>query len=42
MTANAETQNLQTCLDVGMDGYLTKPIRIKDIKDALNQVEASL
>ncbi len=42
MTANAETQNLQTCLEVGMDGYLTKPIRIKDIKDALDQVEASL
>ncbi|OKH16952.1 hypothetical protein NIES208_11255 [[Limnothrix rosea] IAM M-220] len=40
MTANAEAQNLQKCLDVGMDGYLTKPIRIKDIQEVLNRIEA--
>ncbi|KAM3099924.1 PAS domain S-box protein [Phormidesmis sp. 146-12] len=37
MTANAMQGDRQTCLDVGMDDYLSKPIRIEALMRALNQ-----
>jgi PAS domain S-box-containing protein len=39
MTANAMQGDRQTCLDVGMDDYLSKPIRIEALMRALNQAQ---
>ncbi|WP_160148473.1 response regulator [[Leptolyngbya] sp. PCC 7376] len=42
ITANAEARSIQECLNVGMDSFLTKPIRCEDIKDALNKIKEQL
>jgi PAS domain S-box-containing protein len=39
MTANAMQGDRQTCLDVGMDDYLSKPIRIEALMRALHQAQ---
>ena len=35
LTADAREQNHDRCMEVGMDGFLTKPIRIGDLESAL-------
>ncbi|MFO1310333.1 MAG: GAF domain-containing protein, partial [Burkholderiales bacterium] len=40
MTANAMQGDREMCLDAGMDDYLTKPIRVERLVEALNQVPA--
>jgi signal transduction histidine kinase/CheY-like chemotaxis protein len=35
MTANAMTGDKQMCLDAGMDGYVSKPIRMKDLFETI-------
>jgi CheY-like chemotaxis protein len=40
MTANAMQGDREACLAAGMDDYVTKPIRVDLLVDALNQVKA--
>ena len=35
LSADAMEEQRQLCEDVGMDGYLTKPVRLHDMKQAL-------
>ena len=40
MTANAMQGDREMCLAAGMDDYLTKPIRVERLVEALEQVSA--
>jgi CheY-like chemotaxis protein len=40
MTANAMQGDREMCLDAGMDDYLTKPIRVEQLVEALNGASA--
>ena len=40
MTANAMQGDREMCIEAGMDDYLTKPIRVERLVEALNQVPA--
>ena len=40
MTANAMQGDREMCLEAGMDDYLTKPIRVERLVEALNLVPA--
>jgi CheY-like chemotaxis protein len=40
MTANAMQGDREMCMEAGMDDYLTKPIRVDRLVEALNQVPA--
>jgi CheY-like chemotaxis protein len=40
MTANAMQGDREMCLAAGMDGYLTKPIRVDRLIEALNEIPA--
>jgi len=42
MTAHAMQGDRQRCLDAGMDQYLSKPIRIKQLTEALEAIGATL
>jgi signal transduction histidine kinase/DNA-binding response OmpR family regulator len=42
MTANALREDCDLCLAAGMDSYISKPIRIKSLRDALQEVSDSL
>lgn len=37
MTAHADTENRERCLDSGMSDYISKPIRIQDLQEALDR-----
>lgn len=41
MTANATREDYQACIDAGMDDYLAKPIRIKELIEALGKCKPS-
>ncbi len=40
MTANAMQGDREMCIAAGMDDYLTKPIRVDALVEALNHVSA--
>jgi len=40
MTANAMQGDREMCMEAGMDDYVTKPIRVDALVEALNQVTA--
>lgn len=37
MTADAYAEDIQACLDAGMDGHIAKPIDVKHVRAALNR-----
>jgi PAS domain S-box-containing protein len=37
MTANAMKGDMERCLNAGMDGYLTKPLMLKELRNTLNR-----
>ena len=37
LTAHAMMNNDQKCFDAGMDGYLTKPIRLSELESAIKK-----
>ena len=41
MTANAMQGDREMCLAAGMDDYISKPIRVEELVNALNQCQAS-
>lgn len=41
MTANATKEDYQACMDAGMDDYLSKPIRVQELTDALSKSKPS-
>lgn len=42
ITANVATGNLQTCIDVGMDDFISKPIRPEAVQAALQNIKLNL
>ena len=42
MTANAMKGDRELCLEIGMDGYVAKPINQKEVQDAMQQVMLDL
>jgi len=40
MTANAMQGDREMCMEAGMDDYVTKPIRVDALVEALHQVQA--
>jgi CheY-like chemotaxis protein len=38
MTANAMQGDREMCIEAGMDDYITKPIRVEALVEALNNV----
>jgi PAS domain S-box-containing protein len=42
ITANAFAEDRRSCLDVGMDGYVVKPVTAQAIRDEINRVLSSL
>ena len=39
MTANVFEKDREECLDAGMDGFMAKPIKLRQLSDALVQIE---
>ena len=42
LTANAMPEDRQRCIDVGMNGYLSKPVRMRDLQAEMRNIRASL
>jgi len=42
ITANAFAEDRRSCLDVGMDGYVVKPVTAQAIREEISRVLSSL
>lgn len=40
VTASAEKSEMKMAMDLGADGYVRKPFDVKDVLEAINNVEA--
>ncbi|MEI6063946.1 MAG: hypothetical protein WCQ26_05085 [Pseudanabaena sp. ELA748] len=40
MTANVMAEDIQACFDVGMDDYISKPIRSEEITRILDKIRS--
>ena len=38
MSANAYMQDIQKCYEAGMNGYISKPLYLEDLKDRIFQI----
>ena len=38
MSANAYMQDIQKCYEAGMNGYISKPLYLEDLKDRIIQI----
>jgi CheY-like chemotaxis protein len=41
LTASATTEVREACLRAGMDGYLSKPVRIDELREAIDAVTSA-
>ena len=41
MTANTFASDRERCMEAGMDGYIAKPVDVKNIQEAINEIEES-
>ena len=42
LTANAMKEDRETCLNVGMNGFLTKPIRLESLTAAIHEAQSRI
>jgi signal transduction histidine kinase/CheY-like chemotaxis protein len=42
MTAHAMTSDKEKCLAIGMNGYLTKPLQMEELRKVLNEIESGV